>query len=72
MYNKKTVIKMNKTLYECTAFNLAGLIVIQSKASNEVDALRYCKADLRDKLWNSKTQFYYDLRNFKFEIEKVE
>lgn len=63
---------MNKTLYECTAFNLAGLIVMQSKASNEVDAIRHCKTDLRDKLWNSKTQFYYDLRNFKFKIEKVE
>jgi hypothetical protein len=63
---------MNKILYECIAFNSAGLIAMRSKASNEIDAIRYCKADLRDKLWNSKTQFYYDLRNFKFEIEKVE
>ena len=63
---------MNKVLYECTAFNSAGLIAMHSKATNEVDALRYCKTDLRDKLWNSKTQFYYDLRNFNFKTERVE
>ena len=63
---------MNKILYECTAFNSAGLIAMQSKATNEVDAIRYCKTDLRDKLWNSKTQFYYDLRNFNFKTERVE
>jgi hypothetical protein len=49
---------MNKTLYECTAFNSAGLIAMQSKATNEIDAIRYCKTDLRDKLWKSKTQFF--------------
>jgi hypothetical protein len=63
---------MNKILYECTAFNSVGLIAMQSKATNEIDAIRYCKTDLRDKLWKSKTQFYYDLRNFNFKIERVE
>ena len=63
---------MNKKIYECTAFNNAGLIAMQAKGTNEIDAIRYCKTDLRDKLWQSKTQFYYDLRNFNFKIERVE
>ena len=62
---------MNKKIYECTAFNNAGLIAMQAKGTNEIEALRFCKADLRDKLWNSKTHFYYDLRNFKFTIDEV-
>ena len=63
---------MNKQLYECIAFNGAGLIAMQSRGSNEIEAIRFCKNDLRDKLWKSKTQFYYDLRNFNFKIERVE
>ena len=62
---------MNKKIYKCTAFNNAGLIAMQSRGTNEIEALRFCKTDLRDKLWNSKQQFYYDLRNFKFTIDEV-
>ena len=62
---------MNKQLYECVAFNGAGLIAMQSRGSNEIEAIRFCKNDLRDKLWKSQTKFYYDLRNFKFIIDIV-